>query len=325
MANKQRELWIDNAKAIAIFLVVLGHMNSLNDTAKIFIYSFHLPLFMMITGYLTGGRKKKINVPEFSGQTLFPLIKLYFFFSILAIPAWYILEQMGADFIVMLAPLKGMLYGTHGADMLFIHNNDPLWYFPFLITSLMLYFALAKFDRVIGYGTLGILCAIALLYDGMRLPWSLDVAPFGAIFIMLGYEFKRAKDYIKSPIIWMVGLFILGAMIVYWNGSTNLNRAEFGDIPILYPFAAVVLSVSLLLLCRYLPTTKLAQSLSMHTLVIFCTHIYFVKFFKAIPMTDSDFINQIIILMGAVIITAICLVGSIITMPYIQKYIMGKR
>ena len=52
----QRIVFIDQLKGIAIFGVVLGHLighNAGSDNGLwTFIYSFHMPLFMFISGYL---------------------------------------------------------------------------------------------------------------------------------------------------------------------------------------------------------------------------------------------------------------------------------
>jgi fucose 4-O-acetylase-like acetyltransferase len=56
--QKQRSYMFDNLKALLIFLVVLGHMFSLmhNDvTISLYrcIYSFHMPLFIFVSGYFS--------------------------------------------------------------------------------------------------------------------------------------------------------------------------------------------------------------------------------------------------------------------------------
>ncbi len=58
--NQGRLKHIDIAKGIAICLMVYGHTNSYGMS---FIYSFHMPLFFVLSGYLT-----KLNVPD--GQAL---------------------------------------------------------------------------------------------------------------------------------------------------------------------------------------------------------------------------------------------------------------
>jgi hypothetical protein len=44
--------WVDNAKALLIFLVVLGHFNYAAVAGRSVIYAFHVPAFLIITGFL---------------------------------------------------------------------------------------------------------------------------------------------------------------------------------------------------------------------------------------------------------------------------------
>ena len=49
--DKKRMDYIDIAKGIGIILVILGHRNISTDI-KQFIYTFYMPLFFMLSGYL---------------------------------------------------------------------------------------------------------------------------------------------------------------------------------------------------------------------------------------------------------------------------------
>ena len=51
MKVSERYTWIDCIKGIGIFLVVLGHIYKDNYIGQ-WIYSFHMPLFFMLSGYL---------------------------------------------------------------------------------------------------------------------------------------------------------------------------------------------------------------------------------------------------------------------------------
>lgn len=53
--QNNRLQWIDISKGVAIILVVLGHTGLKSGSAlylNTFIYSFHLPLFFILSGYL---------------------------------------------------------------------------------------------------------------------------------------------------------------------------------------------------------------------------------------------------------------------------------
>lgn len=52
----KREKWLDVVKGVGILLMVVGH-TKVSDAIKIWIYSFHMPLFFMVTGYLFSKEK----------------------------------------------------------------------------------------------------------------------------------------------------------------------------------------------------------------------------------------------------------------------------
>lgn len=58
METVERERALDVIKGVGILLVVVGH-TSCPDVLKTWIYSFHMPLFFMVAGYLFNERKWK--------------------------------------------------------------------------------------------------------------------------------------------------------------------------------------------------------------------------------------------------------------------------
>lgn len=50
-AEKERVVWIDWAKALLIYFVVVGHAGC-KDNVQIILYAFHMPAFFVISGYL---------------------------------------------------------------------------------------------------------------------------------------------------------------------------------------------------------------------------------------------------------------------------------
>ncbi len=49
---KEKINYIDYSKGIAILFVIFGHVYSGNNIATTWIYSFHIPLFFIISGFL---------------------------------------------------------------------------------------------------------------------------------------------------------------------------------------------------------------------------------------------------------------------------------
>lgn len=49
--NPNRITWVDVAKGIAILLVIIGHTVNFGSSTRNFIFSFHMPLFFILSGY----------------------------------------------------------------------------------------------------------------------------------------------------------------------------------------------------------------------------------------------------------------------------------
>lgn len=56
MLRNDRIIWIDQLRAIAFIFVILGHM-TINKNFESWIYSFHMPLFFIISGLTVNVQK----------------------------------------------------------------------------------------------------------------------------------------------------------------------------------------------------------------------------------------------------------------------------
>ena len=93
---KNRVTYLDLAKGIGIILVVLGHMENISSELRIWISSFHMPLFFVISGMLLalkGADKPIINdvksgdeMKIFVVKTAKGLLVPYLWFSLIYIP-----------------------------------------------------------------------------------------------------------------------------------------------------------------------------------------------------------------------------------------------
>jgi fucose 4-O-acetylase-like acetyltransferase len=52
-----RLAWIDVAKGITILLVVVGHTAPFGSTMRNYVFSFHMPLFFILSGYTAKSAK----------------------------------------------------------------------------------------------------------------------------------------------------------------------------------------------------------------------------------------------------------------------------
>ncbi len=98
MNEKMRIDWLDTARGICIFLVVMGHSIIYTDVSLggtrgatleawknlcTWIYSFHMPLFFFVSGYLHSIKKSENNRKQYILGRSFSIITLYVTFSII--------------------------------------------------------------------------------------------------------------------------------------------------------------------------------------------------------------------------------------------------
>lgn len=125
----KRDTSLDLAKGIGIILVVIGHCLNTKSIPGIIIYSFHMPLFFVISGLLFNINKNGHFIPFLFKKTR-TLIVPAFFFTCIAIVVDY------------------FFYGT--TEML--HNllwkglPVPLWFLLDLFLVEILYWPLSKYN-----------------------------------------------------------------------------------------------------------------------------------------------------------------------------------
>ena len=88
MKNNKRIAWIDNAKAIAIFFIVLGHRLPSGELCG-YLYSFHVPMFFFLSGLtFSADKSPQKYLKEKATRILIP----YFAFSLVSIAIYCIIK-----------------------------------------------------------------------------------------------------------------------------------------------------------------------------------------------------------------------------------------
>lgn len=172
-----------------------------------------------------------------------------------------------------------------------VHDNQPLWYFPFLTTSVLAGWACIRLGRW-GWAAALAYAGFALFHDGPRLPWALDIAGIGTLAFVCGHALRQHYDRVRP---WLehrgaaLGLALAAAAVlvpaVHLNGSANLNGMEYGRNGALYLIAMLAGIGMILGLSAALPVTRLARVISVDTLTIFALHIYLLRVFSKLAST----------------------------------------
>lgn len=264
--------WVDVAKGIGIFLVVLGHTSA---QLRNLIYGFHMPLFFFLSGVVFNREKYSIN--DFVKNRFNTLILPYIFFYVLTYVYWLLIERSMRSFDCdWWQPILGLFYGSQWHDLM-IHNGI-LWFLPCLfLTQLIVYMATGVRNRILMIFIL-VACVIIGLQFEENLPWGLNIALVASQFFFIGWVVKKSIP-LKFDKKW---LSILCAIVLFFfyvigkmrfHNEVNMGECIYSNVYLFEIFSYIGITGTILLSAVIgLPTNRILTWLGKNSLVIFAIH-----------------------------------------------------
>lgn len=225
MVLKQRINWIDWAKVFAIYLVVLGHLLSKTGREGYifnFIYSFHMPFFFFISGYLF--TIKENNFRSFLKGSIRSLLVPYVLLNLIGnfflIPTWVLAKQWPIDQLFYFITADGR--GEPG----------PTWFLVCLFQVRLLSYFIVRQTSV--WRLLVVLFCILIAYlFPFHLYWRIDTVFMVIPFYIAGYELKSKLSFFSSKISFFILLLIV-LLLTMIMGYSNVYLRLFGNYPLLF-------------------------------------------------------------------------------------------
>lgn len=284
--------YVDYAKGIGILLVVLGHTNLIidgkdkaGDFLIHFIYSFHMPLFFVITGLLLGFQGRKLEKLD-----KIPTLKVGKLFKRLMVP-YYIwsLVYMAAEFLQhgnQNERIQGMLRAT-----IITSGNAPLWFLATLFCTRILFHLLKNrlflTDKEILIGSLFLSFFASKSYILMTDKGWMDpqllrfftIALFrifpSLFFVSFGYFLSGQlgrKDKQRDLCIGITSMLILLISVALYFPGVNMHIFKLNDM-LYFLLTGITGSVGMLHLCRCMPDNiKPLRELGLDSMDIMALH-----------------------------------------------------
>ena len=289
----QRFCWIDYVKSFAIFLVLFGHSPVYDGILRTVVYSFHMPLFFIVSGYLYKSRSFKSEFSKVINSLYIP----YLIYIMLLYP--YAVMKYGdvVSFERMFQLLSGALEDTSAV-------YSSLW-FVFALATIRLFMAVTrKFNDVVML-VVFIIVSYVMYFNRLFLPldvFQLNTALLCIPFFITG---KLFRDYdvfeklraVKSALPCVL-LFIAAVFLSLKNGEVGTFKNIVGYSLTVFYFNAVCLSFLIMLAAEKFLTRKndFIETISVGTLLILgfhkfivgkidvfgCDNILFVIFYSAV-------------------------------------------
>lgn len=333
MKLQKRELWIDYAKFISIFLVVLFHTNPhLDGYIFDFLKLLRMPAFFLIAGLLFNIDKWNSFI-KFFKHRFERLIIPYFWFSLVFYVLWLLIGRNMVGEVELainpITPIKEFVLGKPNVVL------APYWFITCLFTIQILFYLLKKYIKSNGIIIIfSICCYLVLLYFDLKdLPWCIDKAflflPFYAYANILKKHihtlFKKTKYATLLACVSLIILFLTNKFAF----SQYINH-------ILYILSGFCIIPIYVIFCKHLASniktsyiSNIIKYIGENNIITLALQNYIIGFIKILGIaflatnlltTDYYIINIIIAFTTILVSMSVAIVINKFT-----PFIIGKR
>ena len=284
---KTRQNWGDYAKFIGIFLVLLGHIPFSKHGITNWIYSFHMPLFFILSGYFEKTDRKSIKetITHNARTILIPYISFYIIGYIFWLVSNYIVSDGELTLSAMVVkPALGFLLGEWYDTPFSTSINGVLWFLPALFFCKLLFRVAAiasdyKPQRLVLISIFVILLVYAMILLDIQLYLSLDSALMALPFFVFGYILKGTNaSMIGLPKYKLFALsalcLIIGTLVFLWNYRSDIADFNYGKNIVAFYITGIAGSLSVIFFTAIFnhKRNNILLYIGVNTLTIFALH-----------------------------------------------------
>lgn len=212
MKTQFRDNAIDIAKGIGILLVIVGHTGGLPADTYIhhFIYSFHMPLFFILGGFLFKSSNIVTHVRKDAKRLLLPYV-----FSVFLLILWFVILGIKYDNYGMVwRTLQTGWFGSGQYHASPIWGDYPtigmIWFLLAMFWCRITYNMIAKLPKLHKYLLGAVVAMAATMIDNfiINLPLGILTGLSAIVFYMLGNALNENLAWVhkKHTIFSVVGI-----------------------------------------------------------------------------------------------------------------------
>lgn len=282
----ERSKLIDTLKGAGILFVILGHISLTPTVLKVWLYSFHMPLFFICSGLVFSLSRYK-DYTSFVQSKIRSIVVPYF---CLGMVLWLLKNLLNlAKQIYSGGAITDWKLGQTAISLLLGHRLHhyyfSLWFLCVLFFSELLFFFIEKHAQKAKVQNRAVIYLL-IVVSGIAVEWvilryikgwflSLDLVPTGIAFLSVGRLFRLIKDNCKFSFqkLWQLPIALLGSIITCSlnykvAGLTDLYSCNIGN-PVFYLFAAIMGSWFIIILLTQLGTIDPLEYLGKNSLIVY--------------------------------------------------------
>ena len=310
MGQAKRLDHLDMAKGIGIFFVALGHMEDIATGTRVWISSFHMPLFFIISGILISVKKETAADYGLSVKKRYRgIIIPYLWFSL----SYFVIDILNLN-VVHNIDLNTFIVDT--IDSATFYGMSVLWFLPalFLSSAGFLYLK-KKFDDKAVAPLLIVIAIVAyviklqfeklytanesslLITSLIKIVYIFFRAAIAQSFVGYGYYAKELYDRCTEggskiarllsshPGEAALGVLLLGVNIFLakQNGCADLRNILLNNV-LIYYITAFTGCFGIIMICKALPPVKLITYFGRNSLIVMACHINYYILYAGIKL-----------------------------------------
>jgi len=331
--TRERKNWVDWMKATGMVAIVWGHCFPDGGVSE-FLYAFNVPLFFIISGYLT---RREQSMAVCWDKCLHNLVIPYFILSLIKV-AGFILRHL--DDGLWAWSLFGVAFGFHSINDASGCGN--LWFVYALIIIKIVFQLFVRGGRSMLVVTLLAVCG-ALVYNhfNVELAWGVTDALLALPFFMLGNlgssVFRSRFDNLiralsNTPPLsrWLIAAVLVAATYATgrYNGSASMFMCRFGNSFGLFLLGSLTGSSAMLVVSHLLDKVRLSvvTVVSGGSIVILEFHREFLHpMMKLISKAGLDLIYENILIFLLAVAATLAFVPIILILKRYFPVALGRR
>lgn len=251
--EKRKDIpWVTLAKFLGLYLMILGHMELVEPEHSAFIYTFHMPLFFILSGmFAKRVEDKKTFAKKLWKRLLIPFMIIAATWCVIYIVLW--VKNGIFDISYWLSYIIGTFISPGKDFLTFQTLRGPLWFLLALAEIKLLNFCCKQKLHWVVAAAISVMLFILLKKINIVLPIALDSAMMAMPFYCVGmflkeYLLKENSDFTN---IILLSVFSIITLFIYrQNGIVDINHCLYGDSLILFYLGGISGSLMIIFLTK---------------------------------------------------------------------------
>lgn len=340
----QRIKWIDHLRMWGMAAIVLGHsigqIGGENDIIYHWLYMYHVPLCMLVSGYLFKAISTIDEEKTYIKKVLLREYIPYLFWGLVSIILYMIVIERNSLSTKWGGYIQGLLYGNGslGRDINssgMMVWNTPLWYLTCLISleiilSVLSLISKGNYNSCILFITSVAVATICYeILDIHTLFMEIESAVYLMPFFTIGMLMKQYEGIVpkqaktkRAATLFSIILIIMGSILAWINGIPAYLSDRYGKAYLLFILSSALICIGVLgLVNLYTIEYKVVQYIGRNTLQILVMHKFPIMICSIIigKSIGNQLGNQLITAIFGLIVSVISIACCLIVGAFIGK------